>query len=369
MSLETTEAQASDATATPAPTPVTIVETPESSIDDDLAAVWDKAQADDSGESEAEAEGPIRGPDGKFAKRDTEQSAAEDGSEEESADQPEEVEAETTVEAPDTWSAEMQEKFKALPPEFSDLKEFVAQREQETGDALARVGQEVVKVEQFLQQFEPFDRVARQHQEAFQRRGIHPAQAFDFLLNAQEMLDKNPLGGIVQIGRSYGFDLAPLLQSAGVQVQQPQQAHQQIEPYVAALQSKIQQLESKMTAQEQAAYQAEEQRLSATIAEFANGKPYFDEVRPVMAALLQGGQADDLAAAYDMAINASPKVRARIQQDAKKESEAKRTAEQKAKAESAKKSTAVNVKSGTANTATPKTMDDTLEEIARRHYG
>lgn len=361
MSDETEVETTSDATTTPEPTPVTIVEKVEPSLDDDLAAVWDKAN---------KPEKP-RAADGKFAPRDggnDDEQAAEESGEELEAGQPEDAEAEAEtppIEPPSSWPAEMQERFQALPPEFRDIAEFAAQREHETGEALEVIGREVYAVEQALMEKEPFDQVTQLFQEDIARRGIHPAQAFHFLLNAQRTLDQNPLGGLVQIGRSYNIDLEPLLRSAGVQVQLPQQAPQ-VEPYVAALQSKVQQLEGMMTAQQQAQYQAEEQRLNSVIEDFAKGKQYFDEVRPVMAALLQGGQATDLATAYDMAINASPQVRARIQRD----EEAKRIATQKAKAEQARKSTAVNVKSGTPGPSSkPKNWVDTLSEVARKHYG
>ena len=367
MSDESAEVETtSDVTATPESEPApeaTVESTTEPSLDEELSATWDKANRP-------------RGADGKFAARDSgneEQAAAEEGSETESeSGQPEVEEAATetpSVEPPSSWPDDKKERFLALPPEFHDIAEFVAQRDQEQGEALDRIGQEVYAVEQAVMQYEPFDQVTQAFQEDIARRGIHPAQAFHFLLNAQRTLDQNPLGGLVQIGRSYNIDLEPLLRSAGVQVQLPQQAPQ-VEPYVAALQSKVQQLEGIMTAQQQAQYQAEEQRLSSVIEDFAKGKPYFDEVRPVMAALLQGGQATDLAQAYDMAINASPTVRARVQQEARKAAEAKRMAEQKVKAEAARKSTAVNVKSGTPGTpGKPKHWVDTLTEVARKHYG
>jgi hypothetical protein len=86
-----------------------------------------------------------------------------------------------------------------------------------------------------------------------------------------------------------------------------------------------------------------------------------------MAALLRGGQASDLAEAYDMAVNAKPDIRRRIQADQRKAEEDKRTADARSKADQARRAASVNVRSVPVG-ANPKTMDDTLTEIARRRY-
>lgn len=386
MSVETAAAEApASAGDTATPTPVTIVETPEPSLEDALGETWDKLNAEDDGKGE---DGPARGPDGKFAKRDgesveakTEQAAAEEGSEatesgeESEAGQPEdeEVEAATPpIDPPQSWPAEMKERFSALPPEFRDIATFAAQRDKEQGDAISRMGEEVHAVKEQLTQYEPLGKVIEAYKDEFDRRGIHPAQAFSSLIQAQRMLDQNPLGGLVQLGRSYGIDLLPMLQHHGVQVQQPQQGRQQqqVDPKVAALESQLEEIKGKMTAQERLVQEAEEQRLHQMITEFAKDKPYFEEAKPVMATFLQAGHAKTLDEAYDMAVNAMPSVRERIRQEARRAEAAKREAEQKAKAEAARKSTAVNVKSGTSGSSNnPQTMDDTLNEIARRVYG
>ena len=360
MSIESADAELAsvDTTDTAPEAPVDA----EASLDADLSAVWDAAQDDSPAAEEARAE-RLRGPDGKFAKQ-----SADDTGETESAGQPSDEGTDTVaetpaVDAPPHWPADVVEKFNSLPAEAHEFKEFVVQREREQDEAIHRVGQEIYAVEKALMEKEPFDQVVEAFHEDIARRNIHPAQAFHYLLNAQRTLDSNPLGGLVQIGRSYNIDLVPLLQAHGIQVQLPQQVR--TDPNVAAVHSRVAQLEHEIEAQKQQQYQAEEQRLNSVIADFSKDKPYFDEVRQDMAALISGGRAKDLPTAYDMAIHANPKVRARIQQDAKKAEETK----QKVKAEAARKSTAVNVKSGMPGSSNPKTMDDTLGEIARRHYG
>jgi hypothetical protein len=223
-------------------------------------------------------------------------------------------------------------------------------------------------------EIEPVEKVLAPFADEIAQRGVSKAQAVYSLLQAQRMLDTNPIGGTMQILQSYGFNPAQVAQAIvahaqqqpnAPQYQQPQQAYQQqqqVMPYVAALEAKVQQLESKWGEQERATYEYETQRLNQQIDDFAKDKPYFDEVRPMMATLLQGGQAQDLDTAYDMAVNASPSTRERLREEARKAEEGKRKAEQKSKAEQARKSTAVNVKSGPSGTASnPKTIDDTLE--------
>jgi colicin import membrane protein len=123
--------------------------------------------------------------------------------------------------------------------------------------------------------------------------------------------------------------------------------------------------------QEDAQRLAAEQRraeleLQTTINEFKKDKPYFEEIRPYAAALLEKGLAPDLQSAYDMAVHANPTVRAQVLADQRKTEEAKRQAEAKAKVEQAKKAAAANVRSGPVANPSRRTMDDTMREAFRR---
>tara|TARA_B110000503_G_scaffold137510_1_gene221835 strand:- start:6265 stop:7353 length:1089 start_codon:yes stop_codon:yes gene_type:complete len=326
------------------------------SIDEELLQVWDKTQ------------NQPRKPDGKY---DRKQAAA---AAKLITDQPP-VKQEAVVQAkasppsdlPHSWSADKKARLAALPPEYRDVVEYAAQRDKDAFAQISRAGETVKQFQEYVKQYDSLDKVLGHYSADFARRGVHPVQAVATLLDAQAKLDANPRDGLVQIGLSYGIDLRPAFQ--GQQVQQPAN-----DPRVAQLNDALQQTQARLDAYEQRMVQADQMAeqeqssaLQGHISNFSKDKPYFDEVRPVMAAMLRAGQANDLDDAYDMAVHAKPDVRQRIQLDQRKADEEKRTAEAKSRAEAARKAASVNVKSGPSGSP-QRSIDDDLMEIARRHY-
>ena len=147
------------------------------------------------------------------------------------------------------------------------------------------------------------------------------------------------------------------------------------DPVVAQLVADVRAFAGKVQAQQgtiQAQRQAERDALAAEFQReidiFRGDKPHFDEVRSIMSVLMLGGLAANLAEAYDMATNANQSTRERIRQAQRTEEEWKRRAEAEAKAEQARKAATVNVRSSAPGAQLPKTVDDSLQEIARRRY-
>jgi hypothetical protein len=273
----------------------------------------------------------------------------------------------------------MKAKWSHLPP---DVQTYVAQRDKETHAAITRAGQYLKALDQQIKGYEPLDQLIEAHQDMFARRGITPAQGFAVLLDAQRTLEADPVAGLVNIGLGYGVDLRPFFQARSGHSsqggQQPSANQVAPDPRTAQLLTELREElrqtkhtlaahDSKANAMERAQQQALVSALKGAIAEFSHDKPYFEEVKPLMAALVESLQARDLADAYDMAVNAHPDIRRRIHADQRKAEEEKRAAEARSKADQARRAAAVNVRS-TPITATPKTMDDTLNEIARRRY-
>jgi hypothetical protein len=288
----------------------------------------------------------------------------------------------------------MKAKWSTLPP---DVQTYVAQRDKETHAAITQAGQKLKAFEQQVKDHAPLSQLIEAHADTFRRRGVTPAQGLAVLLEAQRRLDAAPKAGLVEIGRMYGIDLRSFLQpqAPSPQASQPQAVAPQsgqppsgeqppadravpdpataqlVEALRAELRQTTQRLavhESRVNAQEQAESQARSAAVQRAVAAFGEDKPYFAEVKPLMAALLNGGQAKDLADAYDMAVNADRDIRLRIQTDQRQAEEEKRAAGARTKADQARRAAAVNVRSGPA-AVNPKTMDDTLNEIARRRYG
>jgi hypothetical protein len=386
MSVESAVGASAPATEAAAPQPVTIVENTPPSIEDTLAATWDKLESEDSGEksTETSASGErARGPDGKFVSKDgqTEQTEVTDevATDEDQAGKPEEqaVEPEVktpAIDAPNSLPAELKAEWTAVPPKF---QEYFGQREAAVHEAFSRAGRQLGEYENRVKAIEPVEQVVNANRQEFERRGIQPAQGIAALLAAQRMLDANPLGGIVQIARQYGYDLAPLFQAAGVP---QQQAAPEQDPYVSQLEARLQEQEQRQTAlaeqlqaREYAAYQSQVTEAQRSITNFSKDKPYFEQVRPLMATFLlpvaEGMEpaAKTLDEAYDMAVNASPTIRTQVQAEARAKEEAKRTAEAKAKAEQARKAAAVNVKS-VHSKSNPKSIFDTIEAEANRLF-
>jgi len=344
-------------------TPAEQREAADKALDNELRAVWHKNH-------------PDRAADGRFASRG--EAAATDGAnvvaahdQTNSAGEPQEASSEPAapaIDAPHSWPAEMKAKWAAVPP---DIQAHIAKRETEAHQAITRSGRQVKELEQQVQAHAPLDQVVRTHHDTFARRGFSPAQGVGLLLEAQRALDANPAAALVQIGLGYGIDLRPALQQAGVQ-----HAAAQTDPRVVELENLVRQLtgrldstESKLNAREQADKEATEAQMQSDLDRFSQGKPYSDELRPLMDTLLSSRHAKDPAEAYDMAANAHPHVRERIQADQRaKDAEEKRRADE-AKAAEARKAAATNLRSSAPGLQTPKTMDDTLKEIAYRRLG
>jgi hypothetical protein len=320
------------------------------SIDDTLSAAWDKAQTgvdrDESGrfKSDKPADPPV------------ENSAALPP---EGTIEPDKPAAPVpTIDPPNSWAAEARAHWAKLPPE---AQTYIAQRESEAHKAITSYGER-------LKSYEPLDKVITQFKSDFEKRGLDAPRALATLFEAQRQLDNNPIDGLISIGLSYGIDLRSLL--AGQQGALPAS-----DPRVGQVQQEVQTI--KQTLEQQLKQQQEQQAAAdaAMVKEFAKDKPHFEDVRALMASFMKDGHAETLQDAYDMAVNASPKIRARIQADQRaaeekkrQELESKAQEEAKRKAADAAKAAKVNVKSGTAH-PNPRTMDDTLEEIARRAYG
>jgi hypothetical protein len=337
------------------------------SLDADLRAVWNKNHPD----RWAEGRFTPREPDAR-ASRDASGKPAEvsaDGETTGQADPLRRDQAASSVAAPLSWTADMKAKWETLPP---DVQTYVARRDKESHEAITRAGQYVKSLGQVVEAYEPLGQVITAYQDDFARRGMPPAQGIAVLLDAQRRLDADPVGGLVQIGLMYGIDLRQALQGQGANPQggQPAPAAQASPWDNEALRPVLDQVglhQRWIAAQEQAREEAIGTELQHTIADFADGKQFFDEARPLMAALLRGGQANDLAEAYDMAVNAKPDIRRRIQADQRRTEQDKRTMDARSKADQARRAASVNVRSVPIG-ANPKTMDDTLTEIARRRY-
>ena len=346
-------------TSTPAPAPQETsasetIETADSSLDADLVAVWDKnanAGRDDRG---------------RFAPANTD--AAKSAGVETEGQIPSEGTAETaepSIPAPHSWPAEMKAKWATLPP---DAREYIAKRESEAHSTISRMGQTV-------KAFQPVAETLEQHREVFERNGLGYQDGIKALLNAQIALEQNPVAAINHLAKAYGVDLAKVYGGNGEQPSgQPHIAA--LEAQIANLNRQLQETSQRVMTREHRETEAQRQTLESVVSEFLKDKPDFDAIEPDVMSLLPAirdrnpgaSPRELLAEAYEKAQWVNPDARARRLDADRKAAEAKAAEENAKRAAEAKKHTALNVKTGQSSTGDRKTMDDTLQEIARRAY-
>lgn len=252
--------------------------------------------------------------------------------------------------APNTWKKEVAEKWATLPPE--------ARAEIQRREADFHKGIEQYKGAATFGQ--SMERVIAPHAQTLQSLGITPDKAVAELMQADHRLrygspqDKHAY--FAQLAQSYGIDLG--------QVQTTQQTP--IDPNVSALQQQVQQLSGWIQNQSLMGQQQEQAKLNSEIASFAAdpSHSHFESVKGHMAALLQAGQAQSLADAYEQAIYANPTTRAAVlqQQAAAQREEAVK------KAQAAKTAASVNTRNRPSLPVSQPigSMDDTIRATLRR---
>ena len=350
------ETPAVETTAAPETSaPETASDPGETSLDDDLAAVWDKNNATTA-----------RDEQGRFASQNP--NAAKPAQETTEGQNPEATGAETaepSIPAPHSWPAEMKAKWDTLPP---DAREYIAKRESEAHSTISRMGQTV-------KAFQPVAETLEQHRSVFERNGMDFQGGIQALLNAQLALEQNPVAAIQHLAGAYGVDLAKLYGGNGEQPSgQPQVAA--LEAQLAHLTRQLQETSHKVLTREQRESDAQRQTLESVVSEFIQDKPDFDAIEAEIMAIIPAirgkkpgaSPKELLAEAYEQAQWINPEARARKLEADRKASEAKAADEAAKRAVQAKKAASLNVKSSQSSQSDMKTMDQTLAEIARRAY-
>lgn len=245
--------------------------------------------------------------------------ATESKPESQEADPPEPAAAALT--APPSWSADAKAKFGELPPE---VQREITKREAEVHKGFTQHDEQRNLGKAFQQTLAPYAA-------EFRAQGRNPVQEVTNMLAMDKFLRSAPMeqraAVIHDIARSYGVDLANA------------PAPEALDPQVAAMQQRLQQIEGFTMRAQQEAQMRQQQEVINTLQAFARdpANKHYDLVRQEMAVLLEGGIAKDLKDAYDRACYANPTVRSMLQQEALQAAEAKRKKEASEKAAAAKK--------------------------------
>ncbi len=304
---------------------------------------------------------PEREQDGKFAAREPKEPVLTDQAQTGVVEQ-----QAAAINAPVSWSAEMKATFATLPPA---IQEFVSKRETEASEKISQQGRE-------LSTYEPIKSVIEQHKDIFERNGLDYSDGLGRMLNAERMLERDPVAAIGMIAQAYGVDLGQY--SGGQQSgTDPNTAlHQRIAQLEGQLNNTAKRVEERETADNAQRVQS----IATIIEKFAADKPDWadlekdieTEIVGIKAAISQKlmqpmPEAEVLQKAYDRAQRNNPDAWAKKLETDKKAEEVKRIELAKKQAEDAKRAKAVNINSSPANgKAAISSWEDDLKTTYRK---
>ena len=235
------------------------------------------------------------------------------------------------VEAPAHWSNEFKDSFNALPPE---AREVFLQRYKDMEGDYTRKTQEVADIRR---RASALDEVMQPFRDEFARAGLDDVGAVRQLLGAHKFLRESPQQAIAWLAQNYGVSTDALGAT--------EQADDDFaDPQVKQLRDQVSQLQGYLQNQAQQQQQAAVADTQLQIDNFAKATredgslahPHFDAVRTTMGGLIQSGVAQDMDAAYEMAVYANPELRGSlIDQEAEKVTAAKKQQENVRKAKRA----------------------------------
>lgn len=301
-----------------------VIEEEVEEVELDIRGELEAAMKPEADEVEEVQEGRARDEKGRFAAKETpEEAPAIDETPEVKAETAPEEEApvEASPAPPNGWTAEAKEKWHELPAE---VQAAVAKRELDVAKFTSKSDEERQFGRDMYKAVNPY--LAQ-----IQAEGGTPQGAVQSLLNTAYLLrtgspdQKRQM--LLQTAKQFGVDLSDI------------ESAPEIDPKIAPLYQKINQLEGMLTQQTQAGEQQLQTEVQSEVDAFASdpANSHFEEVEGYMAALLQSGKASDLKDAYDQACWASPGVRATLLAQRWASEEQKRRADAKAKAEAAKR--------------------------------
>ena len=254
---------------------------------------------------------------------------------------------------PSSWKRDYHEVWQTADDR---LKEYAWQREEEM-----RKGVEpLMGKAQFADKMQ---RVMQPYEQTIRGLGMEPEAAVEALMRADYTLRNAPADQkrnyLAQLANEYGINLGdvdPYLQPGPV------------DPVVYQLQNELNNIRGEVVGWKQQQEQAQNQALQAEINDFAQTADHFEEVRPTMISLLQGGVATTLEEAYEKAIRLDDNLFSEIQQSqqAKLEIERRESANRAAKAA---KAAAVSVRSSTPGVPTATKAQDRRSMLLEQFDG
>jgi len=330
----------------------------------------------------------VRGPDGKFVKKDAADpaAAAKTAADPKAAATTEEAAAKaaaaaaTGQEAPAHWSQADKDKFKAQPAE---VQSFILDRFKSMEADYTRKTQAVAHLQK---EYGPVNDMFAPHMDAMRSKGFTPRSLIEAWANVEMKLaggTDSAVDVIKGLVGGYNIPVAKLAAALGISATQAaggqqqggqQQAGQQQQPtavengqvvqlppaveaelkalreQVGSFGQKFQTIEQREQAAARAQEIAQANAVQSQVDQFKSAQddkgnllhPHFADVEDLMTLMAQGYVASkqavpQLQELYEMAVHASPTVREKVLTAQRQQEEAKRTEEAKAKAAAARR--------------------------------
>lgn len=249
----------------------------------------------------------------------------------------------SSIAAPISWSEEKRQVFATLP---KDVQQYIMERETESQRLISQKSDEYAKA---VRKYSDFDRALEPYLPDLQQRGVNPVEAIQYLLKANEYLEKNPREAIARLAQMHGVKLSP------EEIEEAQQSAAAYDPRIDLLRQELDQMRGFYSQFVQTQEQENLKRLNATVEQFerardADGNPKYphlenpefekvmaDEVRKLKASGQDMPLTKLLETAYENAVWLSPALREAEIKKAQGIAEARRISEEKARAAEARK--------------------------------
>jgi len=327
------------------------------SMDDTLDAVFDEIAAKD--DDDAGDEGSTGEDKGASEDTSDDDDTGGDDDDDDSPDQPGEDDSDDSEDAPASksdappgWSNPMKELFSTLPEEARD---YISGREKASHAQLSEQGRVISTLRPV------YDTVVK-YQHTFEGRGLDPNAAISGLFEAQDLLDRDPMGGIQEIARIYGVDLTGTTQPQDQGEQDPGTAALRGE--VLSLRNQLSSIANEAANERQSRVQTMNDNTLREVAEWSNDKPHFEQVRQQMAGLINAGVASDLDSAYDAACKLDPTIVEKIADDQRAMNKKMETVRAAKAVKEAKRRSRVGTHRQTDHVKKTGSWEETMDEVA-----
>jgi hypothetical protein len=274
------------------------------------------------------------------------------------------VEPVRAIDAPLSWSAEMKAKWGSVPP---DVQPFVAQREAEAHKRISELGQQV-------KTFEPYRSIEERFKGVIQKNNLRPVDAVARAMAVAEMFEENAENAIQELAKAYGVNLSVGQAAPSEPGAENSAAYRALEAKYSALERRLAQTDSKVTARERSEQEQTRAALDKLVSDFSKDKADLADIEGDFVAHISAIRQSEpdlshekvLEKAYEAARWANPNTRTKLLAEQDKQRTEKAEAEQKKKAAEAKKVGSLNVKSTAASPAKKGNWEATLREVGER---